>query len=144
MSPVANPASEYFKDGSWGWDSTAWRKLPLITGYSDQWAEDFGWPVEADGPWVGWTALVPPGYIYVLQCASVCNTSGNRGERYVYFVHGAAFCKVVHTALPVKDMPDIWRGKILLGERDYVYMTHEDCLAGDVIEAAVWGYKMRV
>ena len=144
MSPIVNPASEFFKNGLWGWDGTVWRKLPLVFGYTDRWAEDLSWPVEEDGMWAGWTALVPAGYIYVAQGISVCNNTGARGERYVYFVSGANFHCKIYTAHPAQGVADIWNGEVTLKERDYVYMTQVSCLAGDVIEAQVWGYKMKV
>lgn len=34
MPGITDPTEAYFKDGTWGWDGSLWRKLPLVWGYS--------------------------------------------------------------------------------------------------------------
>jgi len=144
MSGVTNPAEPFFKDGSWGWDGTVWRKLPLVFGYSDRWEQDLSETLVGNQNWSGNTALVPSGYIYVAQFMHLQNNSGVRGSRYMAFRVGVTVHHCAYTTTPPQYIPDIWNGGVPLKEGDYIAMYQGSCLDGDVIKAGVWGYKMKI
>jgi hypothetical protein len=39
MTGITDPTEPLFKDGGWGWDTSQWRKLPLLWGYSAKYQE---------------------------------------------------------------------------------------------------------
>lgn len=144
MPGAVNPASEFFKDGLWGWDGTVWRKLPLLFGYTDRWMEDCSEAGVAGGNWGSPCTAVGPGYIYVLQCASVRNTTGQRGDTHIQLCNAGGAWSISVDASPEKNIPVLFDGAVVLKEGDYINFFQRDTVAGDNLYAFVWGYKMEV
>ena len=188
MSGITNPAEEYFKDGGWGWDSTAgvwvklkvttgtghqlvdqgsdfevvqttpadlvvgthgwdgaaWRKLPLVWGYSDVIRETVGTTTAAadtnhlDG------SEVPAGEVWVITSISAVNQT-------------TAITRIVARTYEAPDYYDItslespaifeylnWSGFIPVGAGDRVRVSFYDCVLNDDIYMTVRGYKMKI
>ena len=144
MSGITNPTEQYFKDGVWGWDETAWRKLAMLWGYSDRWAENLGGTKSGAGTYLASTVAVPAGWVYVAQFAFFRNITGVRGNAGIYFYDTVTAYWSCYVVAPVAWIPLLWNGAVPLCAGDSLRVTQSTCLDGDVIQAGVWGYKMRV
>lgn len=144
MSGITNPAEEYFKDGLWGWDGSAWRKLPLLFGYSDGWGESASGTASGAGDASADTTEVPAGYIYVLQAVSAYHNAGANkevtitanvsGVNVILFNDLAA---VTGTWYPVIC-------NVVLKEDDFVNAYVAAPGDGKICYLRVGGYKMKI
>jgi len=141
---ITDPTEAYFKDGGWGWDLTRWRKLALLFGYTDRWAENLGTAAAPGGTYTGAGTAVPAGYVYVLQALSIANNTGARGMSRVWIRSATYFCFLGCVATPAQYEPCYFSGAIVLKEGDYAVVQQADAVAGDVIYAAAVGYKMKI
>lgn len=144
MPGITNPAEPYFKDGIWGWDGSVWRKLPLIWGYSDRWLEDLGGTKSGAGNYQKFGAVVPAGYVYVLQALFIRNDSGARGRAYLEVYDGSDMYSLVTVMVPARYEVCAWDGALVLKAGDRVVVTQHTCLDADVLKGGSWGYKMKV
>lgn len=143
MGPT-QATEEYFNRGTWGHDETQWRKLALLWGYSDRWAEWLGETKSGAGAFSGLTVVVPAGYVYVARFAFVRNNTGNRGAASIAFYDATNYHYCAYDASPVAWVPLLWNGALPLKAGDRMYTGMASCLDADVIQAGVWGYKMKV
>ena len=144
MPGVTNPAEEFFKDGTWGWDGTQWHKLPMVWGYSDRWFEPkVTTNANAAQHDLDFTA-VPPGYVYVLEAA--CGRDRTTGPSSILFSIYCAAGEVMLRAdyAPVLDKWTTWEGRATLKQGDIVRVRFNGTAAGDDLYAQVWGHKMAV
>jgi len=188
MSGITNPNEEYFKDGLWGWDSTAgvwvklkvttgtghqlvdqgsdfevvqptpadlavaahgwdgtlWRKLPVLFGYSDRYAEvETALDVAAGDPILTFST-VPEGEIWVIQ-----SLVGRSYQANVTSIRLVAVTAAVDVTLK-EDVPAAalrtvdWSGALVLKKDDHLEARFYGCLLHDNVYAEVWGYKMKV
>jgi len=143
-SGPTNPSEAYFDKGLWGYDGSQWRKLQLVFGYYDRWAEGLGGTKSGDGTYVKSSAAVPAGYVYVVQGISLINGSGARGPVLLHYRAGAVDVVVGFDDAPLIYQPTLFTGVLVLKEGDYVMVEQASCLNGDVLTGGVCGYKMRV
>jgi hypothetical protein len=144
MSGITNPAEEYFKDGLWGWNGSKWKKLALLLGYTDRWAEDAAGIKSGAGTYQYDTAAVPSGYVYVAAVVSLLNITGARGMCRLFAMGGANYVCLAATVTPAQYVPTIFTGMITLKEGDYLRLTQLSCQDGDVLYGGVYGYKMAI
>ncbi len=144
MSGITNPAEEYFKDGLWGWDGSVWRKLPMLWGYSDRWAEVQDHDMTSDATYSFDTVAVPAGYVYKLEHATIANQSAVRGMAYIAISLSAIAYPLVLTLEPARYQAVTWTGSLTLKEGDKIIFRQLSCITDDVIRAAAWGCKMKI
>ena len=142
MAGITNPTEEYFKDGTWGWDGTQWRKLGLLFGYSDRLADQ----VVNDNASAGTNTLtgttVPAGEIHVVQMVAATDYN-NDTTRIQIRANGGT------VTMPLADELTVTAGhwvtntaNIVLKAGDYLDCNFYGCTAGDDLYLRWWGYKM--
>ena len=166
MPGITNPAEEYFKDGLWGWvstaweklvssggrlftalhgwDGSAWRKLPLIWGYSDRWSERVTWTADTTNDHAMQTTAVGAGYVYVLQGMSVYNAARALTNAIFFAVDGAVKLCLVDTSTTAAYRSACWQGEITLKQDDFAEIMVGGHQVNDTIYATFWGYKMKI
>jgi hypothetical protein len=112
--------------------------------YDDRWVEDFGGTKSGDGSYTESSTAVPAGEVWVLEHAFCINDTGARGAILIYATMSAVDCRLVQNGAPAQAELVTWTGRVTLKEGDVVKMIQYTCLNGDVISAAVCGYKMKV
>jgi len=144
MSGPTDPSEAHFDKGQWGFDGTVWRRLQLLWGYYDRWAEDLGGTKSGAGTYQAQTTVVPAGYVYVLQCVSLVNDGGSRGRTRFFLMGGVNYVCLAAAVTPAQFVPLVWNGGVPLKEGDSVLVQMVSCLDADVLYGGAWGYKMRV
>lgn len=144
MTGITNPAEEYFKDGQWGWDGTAWQKLNLLFGVQDRWMENLGGTKSGAGSYIKLSTAVPAGYIYVVQILAAYNATTAPDYISLYLNDSATNYLIAKVLTPGVGIPLYVAGQYVLKAGDMVRVLVAGCLDGDVIGAFVWGYKMKV
>lgn len=144
MSGITNPAEEYFKDGIWGWDGTVWRKLPLVWGYSAQYAEyEYTRGVAAGHRFLTFST-VPAGQIWIITNFSArCSTANPSLIALTANLGGVELdlhAEPYATALATVDV----QCYIIMAEDDFLKAYFDDCALNDDIYAYAAGYKMKV
>lgn len=144
MPGITDPAEEYFKDGSWGWDGTRWRKGAIPFAYTAQWYENLGNASAPGGTYSVNSTAVPAGYIYVLQALSIENDTGARGMARIFARPSGLYTCLGYTLAPAQFQPTYFSGAIVLKAGDTVLVTQLATVAGDAIYASVIGYKVAI
>jgi len=144
MSGPTDPAEAHFDKGSWGWDLTQWRKLPLVWGFSDVWDENFGGT--ADGVLYGRISSTPAaGQVFVLQGVSYTNCTEESDEVTLYLNRASGAWVVVAYAGPLaRFIPLLFTGMLVLGPGDTLVLWATGVNVGNDIRAGLVGYKMAI
>jgi len=118
--------------------------INTLFGVKERWSENLGETKTGDGTYSALTTVVPAGYIYVLQLASVANFTTAPGISYILVADGV-------TSFYAKGAPSLtvyqplWHSdELVLGPGDWIQLVLGGCINGDDIRAGVWGYKMKV
>jgi len=127
-----------------GWDGAVWRRLSQLWGYSDRWAQVQRLAMPANGDYSLTSTAVPAGYVYKLEHATIHNHGGARGMARISIRYGGQEYYLAWTGSPARYEPTIWNGALTLKEGDQIRIQQSTCIAGDIIYAAVWGYKMLI
>ena len=144
MSGPTDPAEVYFDKGSWGWDGTAWRKLPLLLGYTDRWVEQQS-DLSADvGTNTLATVVVPAGSIYRVDMVSAFNQTSACSIMLLAVGDGIDVTFGPYTAFAATMQHNVFPVGIYLKAGDYLIAYYFDCTAGDDLFLRVWGLKMGV
>jgi len=141
---ITNPAEPFFKDGQWGWDGTLWRKLPIVWGYSDRYAEvETALDVAAGDPILTFST-VPEGEIWVMQ--SLAGRSYQANVTSIRLVAATTAGDVtLKEDVPVAALRTVdWSGALVLKKDDYLEVRFYGCLLHDNVYAEACGYKMKV
>jgi len=141
---ITNPAEPYFKDGGWGWDGTLWRKLPIVWGYSDRYAQRLVNVNAALGDNTVTGSTVPEGEVWVVTAVVAFNTVSaiTRCELEVYDGADTYFFRRKQTV--AKDEETAYQGQIVMKKDDRIRATFVGCVAGDDLHLRMLGYKMQV
>ena len=130
--------------GLCGHTGTAWQKLQMLWGYYDRWYEDLSFTITAEITNKNSTP-VPSGYVYVAQVIQVRDKTRDGTTHQITLLTSDADEAIIAFATGVdKYVPTVWNGGIPLKKGDYVNVGIAAGLVDDVIQAAVWGYKMRL
>lgn len=144
MPGITDPAEEYFKDGLWGWDGSAWRKLPLLWGFGgvvEEKVQDTG--LDAGDNNLG-GAAVPAGEIWVVTSASCLYVGTAPDKMRIYAVGLASALPLLEETSVVSDVFCSWSGTAVLQEDDYVRLWVKGATAGDDAYLYYAGYKMKI
>lgn len=129
---------------SYGWDGSAWRKLPLVWGYSGQWEQSVNSAAVGAGDAVVSTTAVAAGEVYVLQHLSVFQDGGAANRIYVYKAvpGGEVYLHDDHNPTTGVHYPITVAAVLIEGDQLVaVAVTPGD---GQKVHLAVWGYKMNI
>lgn len=144
MTGITNPAEEYFKDGAWGWDGTAWRKLNLLFGYYDRYVEAVSAVAVGGGNADTQTTAVPAGYVYLIQCIAVKHNAAAAVEVTCGFFGEGIGVFLMQESLA----PNVWKPFFTVGVSckvgDYVRAWATAPGAGKTLYLRVWGNIMKV
>jgi len=166
MAGITDPSEEYFKDGLWGWASTAWeklvssggrlftalhgwdgsawRKLPIVWGYSDRWAEAVDATATGAGNASANTDPVSDGYVHVLQGFHVNHDAVAAHEISVYVLCSGIVFRLYHNLTFAPDVYHIGFCQVTMKKDDTVNVFLRAPGDGKTVELSVIGYKMKV
>ena len=144
MPGITNPGEEYFKDGLWGWDGAQWRKLALLFGYTDRYADQTVNTSAAAGTNALVLTTVPAGEVWVVF--SIAAFDANSATTTI--LTGARLGAVEHyltsKATPAASELVLWTGQIVLKAGDYLFGVFYGCTLNDDLYLTACGYKMKV
>jgi hypothetical protein len=144
MTGITDPTEEYFKDGAWGHDGSQWRKLALLWGYSDVYAEtESNSDADAGVNYLTFGA-VPSGEVWVVTSVVGVNATTAACNIVIAPVIDSAERWVKHTVYAAVTRYVDWHGYLVLAAGDYLRLAFAACIAGDSIAAHACGYKMSV
>lgn len=143
MTGPTDPAEEYFDKGSWGWDLSAWHKLPMLWGFSARWHETVV-GVAAGAIEDLFTTAVPAGYCYVLNAADCYNVSSACDRNIAAYDSGAVAILISESAVLAAVHTVTGYQYIVLEEGDQVRARFTACNVGDTLALRVWGFTMAV
>jgi len=141
---VTQTAAADLTPGVCGWDGLVWRKLPLLWGYSDRWAEVLGGTQSGAGSYEKFTTAVPAGQVYVLEFVAFQNNTGQRGDVTIGIKDGTYIYSLDTFTTPTQYETCTWFGRMTLKAGDQVKIIQATCVNGDVLYGVAWGYKMKV
>ena len=144
MPGVTNPAEPFFKDGSWGWDGTVWRKLQMVWGYSDRYAElvtDFSPPAGFN---ILAGTVVPAGEVWVVQAMGAVDTTSAISNVLVCVYSGTVDLALGQIVTPVANQECLWTGEVTMKAGDRARALFDGVILNDDLYFKIWGYKMKV
>ena len=144
MSGPTDPSEAHFDKGTWGWDGTQWRKLPMVWGYSDRYVEVTLTEDVAAGKNTVNLTVVPAGEVWVIE--SVQGQHGGVAER-VDFQVGNATDGYHYLGIETQTAAGLsvfWTGRATLKAGDKVVIVFRNCAEDEDLIASAWGYKMAV
>lgn len=141
---VVQPTPADLLIGAHGWDGAAWRKLPLLWGYTDRlfYRGFTSNATTGDNSFV--SGAVPTGEIWVLKSASTRNVNTASTRQWMGFVTSPAGGWFhIDPSVPANETSE-WAGEIILQAGDNISFLMRDCTSGDDIEVLAFGYKMKI
>lgn len=126
------------------YDGSTWRKSNLLWGYHDRLYEDLGGTKSGAGEYTAYSTAVPAGEVHIVQSISFRNMTGARGAAQLRLYSNSAFAVLEHDSAPAQYVPLLALGNFPLKEDDRVRVNQASCLDADVLQAAIWGYKMDI
>jgi len=144
VSGITDPAEAYFKDGLWGWDGSAWHKLPLLLGYSEAlWLWDEDDDAGADTEIIALGA-VDAGEVWIINSFSARDTNTDITRITLYLQRGDESHVVGEVFPGAVAESAIFSGRLVLREDDYLWAYFVGTVGGDDIKASATGYKMLI
>jgi len=139
-----DPAEQYFGRGLWGHDGADWQKLALLWGYSDRLAELTLYTQTTAATALQTLFTVPAGYVYVVK--STMSLNRNTIQVHNHLLHNAVtyFPIAGFAAQPIGVWAVNDNVDYPLKAGDSLRFQFLGCGAGDLLEFAAWGYKMKV
>lgn len=141
---VVQPVPNDLRVGNYGWDGSAWHKLPMVWGYSGRWVDYEHASAEGAGDAVADCTPVAAGEVWVLQAVAYSHNAAAAKDL------GIDLITTGHDMLLVRDYdvaPNVWQrwsGECVLAYQDFVRASAYAPGAGKSIYVRVWGYKMKV
>lgn len=144
MTGPTDPAETYFEKGLWGHDGSVWRKLPMVWGYSDRWAERSTTASASAGSNTVKSTAVPAGEVWVLHAMAARNKDTDVAMQFLLNA-GAVVLRVKLVAAPGVNVWVLYSPtELVLAEGDTVDVLFLSCTSGDELNVDFWGYKMAV
>ena len=135
---------QYFDKGLWGFDGTQWRKLPMLLGFSSQFAQENHVANATAGTNVLNLATVPAGEIW--RVSSIAAFDANSVVTAISF--GASLTTFTHylatVDTPAASVLLLWSGEIVLIAGQLVTCSFYGCTLNDDLYLTACGYKMAV
>lgn len=127
-----------------GWDGVAWRKLPILWGYSERWVEKKTLTVTVGGTNFLQTTGVLDGYVHVVDAIVTLNEdkTATHLKRLAGGGHEIEIDAAVDVGAATHD--PLFPVGVCLAKDDYVKAYFLSCDVDDRLTLYVWGYKMKV
>jgi len=122
----------------------AWKKQPMIWGYSDRLYEDLSESAPDTGTWTKLSTVVPPGEIHKLEFMYVINDSRQGSSITFSAMSGGIVNYFVFETTVARYFPNVFVGSVTLAAGDYLRITMGGVNAGDTMKACIWGNKMDI
>jgi len=130
--------------GVMGWDGSAWRKLAVLWGYSDRYAEQESQDNVDAGNVTLTFSTVPAGEVWVVSLMSAMAAQDNpAGVNFFANCDGTTH-RLEYLAYPTAYLVVSLQTTIVLKEDDYLEVRFDSCSANDDVEAYAMGYKMKI
>lgn len=127
-----------------GWDGAAWRKLPLVWGYSDVYSEIESEDNVGVGNQILTFSVVGAGEVWVVTCFVARSIQDDPSSVRLQARVGGVVVWLKAEAYPVANMTVASECLIVLKEGDYLQVTFVSCLATTDVRANAIGYKMKI
>jgi len=144
MSGPTDPAEAHFDKGLWGFDGTVWRKLPMLWGYSDRYAEtESNLSAAAGFNWLVFST-VPAGEVWVVSGMTWVNVNTACSLIAADMYDGADLYTLYYEGTPAANVYKTIQCDIVLKEGDCLKVLFGGCALNDDIYAWAFGYKMAI
>jgi len=144
MTGITNPTEEYFKDGTWGWDGTQWRKQGLLFGYRGTVSENVANTNASAGANTLNSSTVPSGELWIIQGISGINVNTACSRIVLFVCRSNLDCPILDQVSCTANVWVIWTGDIVLKAGDYLKAYFLGCTAGDDLYLRALGYKVAI
>lgn len=144
MPGITNPAEPYFKDGVWGWDGSAWHKLPMLFGYSDVWSEVKNSLNVAAGDLVVYFDTIDPGQVVVVTNFNLrCAQNNATWVELRAVIDGTIVALKAQGTIVANDSVSI-QCHVVLKEGDKLGYRYVGATLNDDFHASACGYVMEI
>jgi hypothetical protein len=141
---VVQPVPNDLRVGNYGWDGSAWRKLPLVWGYSDNWLEKLVNSNADAGTNYLDSAVVPAGEVWILTNINAHAIQAGLSMITMGPLRGATSYYAFQKTSPGANEQVGGHCNIVLKAADKVRGAFTGCAAGDDIYLILSGYKMKI
>lgn len=141
---VTQTLPQLLTSGIHGYDGSAWRKLPLLWGYSDVYGESVGDTNLSAGTNSLNGSVVPSGEVWVVRGVLAMTISGSVSNLYFYATIGGSDITLRVDPTPTSGVWCQFLPVVYLKAGDKVFVQVTGATAGDDLYARFWGYKMAV
>ena len=129
---------------NYGWDGSAWRKLPLVWGYSDRYIErELNSNADAGANTLTFST-VPAGEVWVIEGGTAYNSTSGNDQIYWNHAGTGIAIRLRRVNAPSANEEVRIESRVILKADDAMQAYFTGCTAGDTIAAYVWGYKMKI
>ena len=144
MPHITDPNEPYFKDGVWGWDGAAWRRLNLLFGYHAPYSEYIAVNNVPAGNYDMHFSVVPAGEVWVITALyAICNQALADGIVFSPTIGGTTVSLVQHKPAAA-SIGFNWSGWLTLRQGDFARFVFCTCALNDDVRGSVAGYKMLI
>ncbi len=127
-----------------GYDGSAWRKLPLLWGYTDRLAEVDSRVQSGGGNELVELYTVPAGYVAEINMTSSRNRDTITTHEHVLVVNSDEYAIKVYVNNPVGNTAINDNVRYVLAPGDIFKVRYYSCTDGDRLVTKVWGWLMDV
>ena len=144
MPGITDPSEQYFKDGIWGYDSTVWRKLALLFGYSSRLAEAA--TTVSTGAADTFVDIPNPlaSEIWIVQSASLRHDDPVNRSMEIQIRSPTVAVIAALGAGYAAWVPLVWNGAVPLAQNDMIRGHGVAIAIGQTLYLEIWGYKMGI
>lgn len=144
MPGITDPTEAYFKDGTWGWDGTQWRKLALVWGYSDVYGESVTEVSTGGASTIVYSSVVPTGEVWVISSVIARHDDPVARNTLVFAVVGGTTVFLLSNTALAQWIALDSKAVIILKKDDYLYCEVSALANTKNVYLAVCGYKMSI
>lgn len=144
MSGPTDPVEAHFDKGTWGWDLTQWRKLPMLWGYSDRYAERLSDTTMPAGNSNLTGTAVPAGEVWRVTGLALLRDGATCTQMRVHVNYGGTIIEPVNVLNPTANQLYPFVTDFTLKAGDYLYCRYYGMTLNDDAYLHIWGYKMAI
>ena len=144
MTGITNPTEEYFKDGTWGWDGTQWRKAGLPLWYRGQVAEQVTNTNAAAGANTLTGSTVPADEVWIIQITEAIDLNTTLAELEIRWNASGVWLTLASEVSVTANHWVIVFSQITLAPGNYLAAYFNSCTAGDDLYLRYAGYKVKL
>ena len=134
----------YFKNGLWGWDGSQWRKLNLLWGYHDRYAEAKQNLDANGGPTCLQFSTVPVGEVWVVTSVVWVDVDSGVATITLNLSNGSLTCVIYVENGALANVYKTVQLNVVMKAGDYLIVGFYSTTLHDSIFAWALGYKMSI